>query len=79
MPLSGAIVVFVLGWWICFFAVLPIGVRSQLEEGSIVEGTEEGAPVRPMLLRKVVWASLGALVLTGLAALIIPLILAYEA
>lgn len=78
MPLSGAIVVFVLGWWICFFAVLPIGVRGQWEDGEVVPGSEEGAPARPMLLKKVVWASLGALVLTGIAALIIPMILAQQ-
>ncbi|MBY9067568.1 DUF1467 family protein [Hyphomonas sp. WL0036] len=79
MELSGAIIVFVLSWWITFFAVLPIGVRGQWEDGSTVPGTEEGAPKTPMVLKKAIWASIGAAVITGIAALIIPLVLAQQA
>ena len=50
------------------FCVLPIGVQSQYEQdGEIVEGTEEGAPKEPMLKKKALWASGGALVLTLIA------------
>lgn len=76
MSIGGAIIVFVLAWWISFFAVLPIGVKSQWEDGSTVPGTEEGAPKHPMMLKKVIWASIAALVVTALAALIIPRLLA---
>ncbi|MCK0195638.1 DUF1467 family protein [Ancylobacter sp. 6x-1] len=41
-------------WWTVIFAVLPFGVRSQREEGDVLEGSEPGAPVRPMLLRKAI-------------------------
>jgi predicted secreted protein len=76
MSLTGGIIVFVLAWWISFFAVLPIGVKSQWEDGSTIPGTEEAAPKNPMLMKKVIWATGGALVVTVLAALLIPLLLA---
>lgn len=71
-----ALIVFTLGWWITFFAVLPIGVRGQWEDGSTVPGTEEGAPKEPMLAKKALWATAGAAVITGLTALVVPLLLA---
>jgi len=48
-------------WWVVLFTTLPIGVRSQLEEGETVEGSDPGAPVAPQLGRK-------ALMTSGLAA-----------
>ena len=47
--------------------VLPIGVRGQYEDGDIPEGSEEGAPAEPMLKKKVIWASIGAVILTAIA------------
>ncbi|TCK28486.1 putative secreted protein [Ancylobacter aquaticus] len=51
-------------WWVVIFAVLPFGVRSQHEDGTVTDGTEPGAPQRPLLLRK-------ALVTTVVAAVIV--------
>lgn len=76
MGIAGAIIVFVLGWWITFFAVLPIGVQGQWEDNSTVPGTEEGAPKNPMLLKKALWATIGAAVITAVAALVVPPLLA---
>lgn len=39
-------------WWVLLFAVLPLGVRSQGEEGDITPGSEHGAPAHPRLLWK---------------------------
>ncbi len=72
MSLTGTIVVFVMLWWLCFFMVLPIGVRSQWEGGEENPGTEAGAPQKPMLAKKALWATGGAAVLTALAAFILP-------
>lgn len=47
--MAAAIYVFI--WWIVLFAVLPFGVRTQDEEGSVVPGTPGSAPARPRLLR----------------------------
>lgn len=68
----GAIVVFVITWWLSFFCVLPIGVESQYEgEGNVVDGTEEAAPKEPMLRKKAIWATIGAVILTLLAHFIV--------
>ena len=45
-------------WWLVLFAVLPIGVRTQGEEGTIVPGTPASAPGAPRLLRIVVLTTL---------------------
>jgi predicted secreted protein len=50
-PLSAAAIYFII-WWVCLFAVLPFGVKSQHETGDVTPGTEHGAPHRPMMLRK---------------------------
>ena len=68
MDIVGTIVVFIITWWLSFFCVLPIGVQGQVEEnGEVIEGSEEGAPKEPMLKKKVLWASGGALLLTLIA------------
>ena len=76
MTIGGTIVIFVMAWWISFFAVLPIGVRGQFEDGEPTPGTEEGAPAQPMLLKKVIWATIGGAILTGIASLFVPQLLA---
>ncbi len=50
---SGLAIYFIL-WWLCLFVVLPFGVQGQHETGEVEPGTEPGAPVRPLLLRKVI-------------------------
>lgn len=68
----GFVVVFIIAWWLSFFCVLPIGVQSQYEQdGDVIEGTEEGAPKEPMLKKKALWATGGAIVLTLIAHFIV--------
>jgi predicted secreted protein len=55
--LSAAAIYFVL-WWVTLFAVLPFGVRSQVESGEGVEGTDPGAPVLARMGWKVLWTTL---------------------
>ena len=51
--ISGLAIYFVL-WWLCLFVVLPWRVRGQHEDGAALQlGTDPGAPVRSLLLRKV--------------------------
>ncbi len=72
-PVTG-VVTYVIIWWTVFFAVLPLGVRSQLEDGDVAPGSEPGAPARPDLRRKValtsavsagVWVIVFAIVASG--------------
>jgi predicted secreted protein len=69
MRLTSAIAIYFIVWWVCLFAVLPWGVRNANEAGETVnEGHEAGAPVNPMLWRKI-------LATTMLASIVFALIL----
>lgn len=63
---SGFALYFII-WWTVLFAVLPFGVKSQVEHGEVVRGSEPGAPARPQLLRK-------ALITTVVAAVIFAMV-----
>lgn len=63
MTIAGGLAVYFVIWWTVLFVTLPFGVRSQAEDGEVVQGTEPGAPVLPGLAKK-------ALVTTILAAII---------
>ena len=51
MGLTLGIAIYVLLWWVVLFAVLPLGVRTQGEDGVTVPGTPESAPTKPRFLR----------------------------
>jgi predicted secreted protein len=55
MRIESGIAIYFIIWWVCLFVVLPFGVRNAHEAGEMVEqGNEHGAPVKPMMLRKVI-------------------------
>lgn len=64
MSALGLIVVFTIVWWLLFFMLLPVGVEPSREQ---VPGQDPGAPARPLLWRKVLWATAAAVVLTAVA------------
>lgn len=68
------VIIFAVSWWLVFIPVLGVGTRSQNESGDIVQGTDAGAPTNHMLPKKALWASIGALIITVLAAIIIPIV-----
>ncbi|MGK9231346.1 DUF1467 family protein [Inquilinus limosus] len=51
MGLVSGIVVFVIIWWTVIFAVLPWGVRPQVDDAQ--PGHQVGAPANPRMGRKV--------------------------
>jgi predicted secreted protein len=63
VPVTTAIAVYFLIWWVVLFAVLPWGVRSQQEQGEIVSGSDPGAPAIPKLLAKLVWTTVTATII----------------
>ena len=67
MPVTTAIAIFFLIWWVVLFAVLPFGVRSQHEDGEIAPGTDPGAPAIPELGRKLFWTTLVSVVIFAAA------------
>jgi predicted secreted protein len=54
-------------WWMVLFAVLPWGVRGQHESGDVVPGSEPGAPSVHLVWKKLLWTTLIASVVFGLA------------
>ena len=67
MNVPFAIAVYVVIWWTVLFAILPIGVRTQGEDGTVVPGTPESAPVHPRLLRVVFLTTLvSSIIFAGL-------------
>ena len=53
MGITGSIIVYVLIWWIVFFSVLPVGIRSNKEKfKERIEGIDLGAPINPKIGKK---------------------------
>ena len=46
-----AFAIYFIVWWVCLFAVLPFGVRTQSDAGEVIQGTSAGAPVEPRMGR----------------------------
>ena len=66
MSLATAIAIYFIIWWAVLFAVLPWGVRSQQESGTIAQGTDPGAPAIPKLGHKLVWTTFVAAIVFAL-------------
>jgi predicted secreted protein len=75
MPIqtSIAVAVYFTMWWIVLFAILPLGVRSLHEEGETPAGSDPGAPMAPMLLKKAALTTVVSAVLFGLFILALKL------
>ena len=58
MRIGTFIAIYFVVWWIVLFAVLPWGMRTQEEEGSVTLGTPASAPANPRLLKKAVWTTI---------------------
>ena len=51
MSLPLGLALYFIIWWTVLFAVLPFGVRTQGEDGTVVPGTPASAPTAPRLAR----------------------------
>lgn len=60
MNFVSGIVLYVIIWWLVIFTVLPWGIR-QAEPGS--PGAEHGAPVNPLIWKRVLWTTVIAAVI----------------
>jgi predicted secreted protein len=65
MAWTTMLAIYFVAWWIVLFAVLPFGVRSQAEEGDVTPGTDPGAPIVPLLVRKAILTTIVTAVLCG--------------
>ncbi len=71
MQIMSAIVLFVMIWAVVLFMVNPLWQTSQEEDGNVVPGTPAGAPVDPMVGRKVLVTTLITVPLFALAYLVL--------
>jgi predicted secreted protein len=67
------VAIFLIWWWIALFAFLPFGVRSVGEAGVEATGHDQGAPEKPLMWRKALWAAVAAAILWALTAAVIAL------
>ena len=53
MSITGSLIVFISIWWIVFFSILPIGIKSQNAKFSDeLHGNDRGAPKNPNIGKK---------------------------
>jgi len=78
MSLTGAIVLFAVIWFLVFFIMLQIGVRSQDDAGDVMPGTPASAPADAQIGRKakittmvtlVLWAIIAAVIMSGVISI----------
>lgn len=62
MNIVGSVAIYFVCWWVTLLAVLPIGVRTQGEEGEVIPGTVASAPVIPRMGRKLLLTTVLALI-----------------
>ena len=67
--ISTAFAIYFVMWWIVLFLTLPFGVRSQHEDGDSTPGTDPGAPVLPLMARKLIWTTILSAVIYAVAML----------
>jgi predicted secreted protein len=66
--ISSAFAIYFVLWWIVLFVTLPFGVRSQSEDGDPVPGSEHGAPIAPLMLKKLLWTTIVSAVIFAVSA-----------
>ncbi len=55
MAIGTGIAIYFIIWWVMIFITLPFRMRPQFETGDVVEGTEQAAPAKPQLMRRMIW------------------------
>ena len=53
MSTTGSLIVYISIWWIVFFSVLPIGIKSvNIKSTNKLNGNDRGAPKNPKIRKK---------------------------
>ena len=59
MSITGSLVTYVCIWWIVFFSILPVGIKSERREfKESIGGNDPGAPKNPKILSKFIFSTL---------------------
>ena len=65
MSTSFAIAIYFIIWWLVLFTILPIGVKTQDEEGGRIAGTPPSAPGTPRIVWKMAITTIVAGIVFG--------------
>jgi len=75
MSITSAFVLFAVIWFMVFFVVLPLRLKTQGEDGHVVPGTHSSAPADPQMGRRAkittiwavgLWIVIGGTIMSGL-------------
>ena len=72
MSATGLAIIYIIIWWIVFFAILPIDVNRIKTEK--IEGEDPGSPENPKILKKFIYCTL----ITTIFFIIIYLLMKFE-
>jgi len=72
MSLTGLAIIYIIIWWVVFFAILPIDVNRQ--KTIEIEGEDPGSPENPKMLKKFMYCT----VITTIIFIIIYLLMKFE-
>ena len=72
MSPTGLAIIYIIIWWIVFFAILPIDVNRIKTEK--IEGEDPGSPENPKILKKFIYCT----VITTILFIIIYLLMKFE-
>ena len=72
MSITGLVIIYIIIWWIIFFAILPIDV-NRLKTVKI-EGEDLGSPENPKMLKKFIYCT----GITSIIFIIIYLLIKFE-
>jgi len=72
MSITGLAIIYIIIWWIVFFAILPIDVeRKKLVK---IEGEDPGSPENPKMIKKFIYCT----IITTILFIIIYLLMKFE-
>ena len=72
MSITGLAILFIIIWWIIFFAILPIDVNR--EKPIKIHGEDAGSPENPKMMKKFIYCT----GITSIIFIIIYLLIKYE-
>jgi predicted secreted protein len=72
MSITGLAVIYIMIWWIVFFAILPMDVNR--EKPIKIDGEDIGSPENPKILKKFIYCT----GITSIIFIIIFLLIKYE-
>ncbi len=72
MGITSAIVLYAVIWWLTFFIVLPLRLKTQQDLGEVTPGTQSGSPeVHHLKAKVLITTGIGTLLFVVLAAVIL--------